>query len=89
VRVRAQVTVAGGSDARLVCGLLLEVGAENPHVLQTPAPQVRLVAYQGGGAMAFELMAWNQDLIAARELLVSELNFQIGDKLAGHDVKLA
>jgi len=88
VRVRAQVTVAAGSDARVVQKLLLEAARENPHVLGTPEPQVRLVGYQGGGAMAFELMAWNEDCIAARELLVSELNFTIGDKLAGQGVKL-
>lgn len=39
--------------------------------------------------MAFELMAWNLDLIAARERLVSELNFQIGDKLVERGIKLA
>jgi small-conductance mechanosensitive channel len=89
VRVRVPVTVAHGPDARLVRRLLLEAAAENPHVLREPPPEVRLTGYQAGGAMAFELLAWNVDRIHARELLVSELNFQIGDKLREHELRLA
>lgn len=89
VPVRVQVTVAGGTDARLARRLLTELAAENPHVLGAPAPQVRLLAYQGGGAMALQLEVWTADEVGARERLASELNFQIGDKFAAHGVALS
>lgn len=88
VRVHVQVTVPAGIDAQLVRRLLLEAAGENSHVLAAPPPQVHLAAYRDNGAMAFELLAWNIDMVGERAALVSELNFQVGEKFARHGIRL-
>jgi small-conductance mechanosensitive channel len=89
VRVRAQVTVARGPDPRLVRSLLLEAAKENPHVLDQPPAEVRLLAFKDNGAAVFELLAWNVDRVHAREALISELYFQINDKFTQNNIKVA
>lgn len=89
VRVLVKVKVAQGPDPRAIRTLMLEAADENPHVLQQPPPEVRLVSYGDGGAMSFELQAWNTDLIDSREQLISQLNFQIGDKFRANEIKIA
>lgn len=89
IRVLVKVNVAQGPDPRFIRSLLLEAARENPHVLEEPPPEVRLLNFGASGAMAFELQAWNTDLISSRERLISELNFQIGDKFRQHEIKIA
>lgn len=88
VRVHVDITVPAGADAGLVRRLLLEAAQANPHVLPAPPPRVHLLAYRDNGALHFELLAWNVDLVGEREALVSELNFDIGERLAKNGVKL-
>jgi small-conductance mechanosensitive channel len=88
VRFRIPVTVAMGSDARLVERLLLEVGAEEPTVLKEPAPGVRLLRLTDRG-LEFELRAWSEELIQRRGLLTSKLNVAIYEKFNAYGIAIA
>jgi len=79
VRFRIPVSVAYGTDARMVERLLLEVAAENGDVLREPAPGVRLAEF-GDSGLEFELRAWSSALLHRRGKLVSDLNFAIYEK---------
>lgn len=87
VRFRIPVSVAYGSDVRLVERLLLEVAAENPDVLDTPAPGVRLMEF-GDSGLLFELRAWSTTLIHRKGLLVSNLNFAILAAFTGQGIEI-
>lgn len=87
VRFRIPVTVAYGSDVRLVERLLLEVAAENPDVLDTPSPGVRLMEF-GDSGLLFELRAWSTTLIHRKGLLVSNLNFAILAAFTGQGIEI-
>lgn len=87
VRFRIPVSVAYGSDVRLVERLLLEVAAENPDVLEKPAPGVRLMEF-GESGLAFELRAWSTSLAHRKGLLISALNFAIYDKFTANGVEI-
>ena len=89
IRVRTSVNVAADADPRLVERILMEVAEAHPEVEKDPGPNVRLLTLQAGGNMGFELQVWNATLIDARDLLVSDLNFAIREKLLAHGVKLA
>lgn len=81
------VTVALDSDPYLVERLLLEVAEEEPEVLKSPAPGVRLFWF-GENGMHFELRAWSNTLIHQRGLLISKLNFAIYDKFKTNQIAL-
>lgn len=87
VRFRIPVTVAYGSDVQLVDRLLLEVAAENPHVLKEPAPGVRLMAF-GDNGLCFELRVWSTSLIHRRGLLTSSLNLAIYRQFTAHGIEI-
>jgi small-conductance mechanosensitive channel len=87
VRFRIPVTVAYGSDVQLVDQLLLEVAAENPHVLKEPAPGVRLMAF-GDNGLCFELRVWSTSLIHRRGLLTSSLNLAIYRQFTAHGIEI-
>jgi small-conductance mechanosensitive channel len=87
IRFRIPVSVAYGTDARLVEKLLLEVAAENKDVLESPAPTVRLVEF-GDSGLQFELRAWTSALLHRRGLLTSALNFAILDKFREHGIEI-
>jgi len=87
VRFRIPVGVAYGSDVRLVERLLMEAATENPDVLDTPAPGVRLMEF-GDSGLLFELRAWSTSLIHRKGLLVSNLNFAILDKFTEHGIEI-
>jgi small-conductance mechanosensitive channel len=87
VRFRIPVSVAYGSDVRLVERLLLEVAAENSDVLDKPAPGVRLMEF-GDSGLLFELRAWSTTLIHRKGLLVSNLNFAILAKFTEHGIEI-
>ena len=88
IRVRVPVAVASGTDARTMERLLMEAARAHPDVLQDPPPAVRLLSL-GGPAMQFELLAWTSHLINSRRQLMSELNFDIGERLRQHDIRNA
>ena len=57
LRIRVTVGVAYGSDVELAKKLLLDVARDNPAVLATPAPEVRLEDF-GDSAMLMALFCW-------------------------------
>lgn len=87
VRFRIPVSVAYGTDARLVEKLLLEVAATEAEVLNSPAPGVRLLAF-GDNGLEFELRAWSSSLVHRKGLLTSTLNFAIYDKFREHAIEI-
>lgn len=87
VRFRIPVSVAYGSDVRLVERLLLEAATENPDILEQPPPGVRLMEF-GDNGLVFELRAWSTSLIHRKGLLVSNLNFTILEKFTGHGIQI-
>jgi len=76
VRFRIPVSVAYGSDVQQVERLPLEVAANNPDVLEKPAPGVRLMEF-GDSGLNFELRVWSTTLIHRRGLLTSTINYAI------------
>jgi len=87
VRFRIPVTVAFGSDVRLVERVLLEVAEEDSDVLDKPAPGVRLMEF-GDSGLCFELRAWSTTLIHRKGLLISNLNFGILAKFSQHGIEI-
>ncbi len=87
VRFRIPVSVAYGSDVRLVERLLLQVAGESPDVLSAPAAEVRFLEF-GDSGLLFELWVWTTSLLHRRPALVSALNFAIYDKFAAAGVQI-
>jgi len=87
VRFRIPVSVAYGSDARLVEKILLGVAAENQDVLATPKPGVRLMEF-GDSGLKFELRAWSSSRVHQKGTLISALNFAIYEKFAEHGIEI-
>lgn len=87
VRFRIPVSVAYGSDTRLVEKTLLEVAKENPDVLNNPEPAVRFLEFGDSGLM-FELRAWTMTLIHKKGKLISSLNFSIDEKFRERNIEI-
>ncbi len=87
VRFRVPVSVAYGSDLRLVVGLLEEIARGNPDVLNDPPPAVRFVAF-GDSALNLELRVWSTTLTHRKAVLISELNFAIDEKFREHGIEI-
>lgn len=79
VRFHIPVSVAYGSDAKLVEKALLEVAAENPNVRKDPPPAVRFKEF-GDSSLKFELYVWTSVLLHRQGRLRSELNFSIYER---------
>jgi small-conductance mechanosensitive channel len=86
VRFRVPISVAYGSDVRLVEKLLLEVAQENPDVLLDPPPVVRFLEF-GDNGMLFELRPWSTSLVHRKGKLISSINFAIHDKFKEHQIE--
>lgn len=56
-RLRIKVGAGYGSDADQVVSVLMDIAAEHPDVIGTPAPRVRLRAL-GDSSLDFELLCW-------------------------------
>jgi small-conductance mechanosensitive channel len=87
VRFSFPVSVAYGSDVRLVERLLLEVAQANPEVLEDPEPMVYFLQF-GDSGLEFELRAWTESRIHRRDLLTSDLNFAIYDAFNAHQIEI-
>jgi small-conductance mechanosensitive channel len=87
VRFRIPVSVAYGSDTRLVEKTLLEVAQENPDVLENPEPAVRFLEF-GDSGLLFELRAWTMTLIHKKGKLISSLNFAIYEKFKERNIEI-
>ncbi len=88
IRVHVPVGVATGTDARTMERLMLDAAHAHPDVLDDPPPSVRLLSL-GGPAMQFELLAWTSTRINTRRQLLSDLKFDIGERLREHDIRNA
>ncbi len=87
VRFRIPVSVAYDSDVEQVIKLLLEVGREDPHVLQEPPPAFRLVEF-GDNGIHFELLVWTSEYIHRRGKFMSDLNVRIIRKFNRHGIQI-
>jgi small-conductance mechanosensitive channel len=87
VRFKIPVSVAYGTDARLVERLLIEVAKNNPDVLDDPPPSVRLMEF-GDNGLQFELRAWTNTMTHRKGLLISALNFAIYDSFNKHKIEI-
>lgn len=87
VRFRIPVSVAYGTDTRLVEKTLLEVAKENSDVLDDPEPAVRFLEFGDSGLM-FELRAWTMTLIHKKGKLISSLNFSIYEKFRERNIEI-
>ncbi|MDQ3198075.1 MAG: mechanosensitive ion channel, partial [Verrucomicrobiota bacterium] len=79
VRFRIPVGVAYGSDVELVRKKLIEVGTEDEHTLENPAPSVFFVEF-GDSSLNFELVAWSDRMSNRPRRYRSDLNFAINKK---------
>ncbi|MCA0175887.1 MAG: mechanosensitive ion channel [Proteobacteria bacterium] len=86
VRFRIPVTVAYGSDARLVARLLLEVAHADADVLEEPEPAVRFVGF-GDDGIELELRAWSSNLLDRKGRLISQLNFAIYERFGAEGIE--
>ena len=86
VRFRVPISVAYGSDVRLVEKFLQEVAQENPDVLLDPPPVVRFLEF-GDNGMLFELRPWSTSLVHRKGKLISSINFAIHDKFKDHQIE--
>jgi len=87
VRFRIPVSVAYGSDTRLVESLLLEVASESADVLKDPEPNTRLLQF-GDNGLFFELRAWTETLTHRKGFLTSSLNLAIYNKFKEHGIEI-
>lgn len=87
VRFRVPVTVAYGSDARLVERLLLEVAEENENVLKEPSPRVVFWAF-GDSALEFQLRVWTTRMLHRRGVFFGQLNLAIYEKFQQHGIHI-
>jgi small-conductance mechanosensitive channel len=87
VRFRIPVSVAYGSDLRLVERLLLEVAKSNADVLDAPPPAVRFLEF-GDHGLLFELRAWTTSLTHRKGMLLSALNFGIYEIFKDHRIEI-
>jgi len=88
IRLRVPVSVAQGSDVRLVERVLLEVARAHPEVQPEPPPDVALVSL-GGASIGLELHVWYDGRQCAKQQVLSGLYFALTDALKAHEVKLA
>jgi len=86
VRFRIPVSVAYGSDARLVERALLEVAGADPDVLVEPPPGVRFMGF-GDDGLRFELRAWSSSLVDRKNKLISQLNFAIYERFGQEGIE--
>ncbi len=80
VRFRIPVGIAYGSDVEKARQKLIEVGEEDPHTLDDPAPNVFFVGF-GDSSLNFELVAWSDEMSHRPRRYTSDLNFAIEKKL--------
>jgi len=85
IRVRLPVGVAYGTDLERLERLLLEVGAEHPHVLRDPAPEVFFNGF-GDSSLNFELGVWTTEAQLRR--FQSEVNFAMERKLRQNQIEI-
>jgi len=87
VRFRVSVGVSYDADPEQVRRLLLEVAAEDPAVLEDPAPAVSFDEF-GESSLNFTLRAWTRELSARPGRFTSDINFAIHRKFREHGIEV-
>ncbi|HXH75869.1 MAG TPA: mechanosensitive ion channel domain-containing protein [Bacteriovoracaceae bacterium] len=87
VRLSISVGVAYDSDPDQVKSLLLEVAANEPGVLKTPEPMVRLTEF-GESGLNFSLLVWTHEYNDSKGALRSLLNFSVLKTFKKHNIKI-
>jgi small-conductance mechanosensitive channel len=87
VQFRLPVGVAYGSDVEKLRRVLLDLAAENPDVLKTPAPTVYFDNF-GDSSLNFELGVWTQEMAHSPRRFRSALNFAIEQKLRENNIEI-
>jgi small-conductance mechanosensitive channel len=90
VRFRVPVSVAYDSDLKKVVELLEEIARDNPDVLDTPPPAVKLLTFgENHTALLLELRVWSTTLTHRKATLISTLNFAIYEKFQAHKIEMS
>ncbi len=87
VRFKIPVSVAYGSDMKLVKKLLLEVAEENNDVLRHPEPMVRLKEF-GDNGIEMQLVAWTRTMMQVQGRFRSDINFAIEEKFKKNNITI-
>ena len=87
VRLQIPIGVAYKSDADQVREVLLQVAAEHPGVLKSPAPDVIFEEF-GDSALQFILRVWTMEYIARPYVLRSDLNFSLKKALGQAGIEI-
>lgn len=88
IRFKVPVTIDNDTDIDLVETLLIEVGNEEPDVLENPPPSVRLMAF-GENGMEVELRVWSTSLVNRKGKLTSKINRRIYYKFKDHKISIS
>src|SRR5690606_34626352 len=87
-RFKVPVTIDNDTDIDLLEKLLIEVGNEEPDVLENPPPSVRLMAF-GENGMEVELRVWSTSLVNRKGKLTSKINRRIYYKFKDHKISIS
>lgn len=85
VRIRLPVLVRYDTDVEKLKKLLLEVAAENPAALKSPAPNVFFDSYTDAG-YKFELAVWTEEMTFSPRRFRSDLNYAVQKKLRDNNI---
>lgn len=87
IRFRFPVGVSYNEDPKIVKKLLLEVAAENTHVLKSPAPDVFFDEF-GDSSLNFKLAVWTDTQADSMSPFKSELYYAIFEKFKEHNIEI-
>jgi small-conductance mechanosensitive channel len=87
VQIRLALGVAYGSDLEKLQRVLLQVAAENSHVMKDPAPSVYFIGF-GDSSLNFELGLWTQDMTHSPRRFRSELYFAVEKALRANEIEI-
>lgn len=85
VRIRLPVLVSYQTDVEKLKKILLEVAAENPAALKSPAPNVFFDSYTDAG-YKFELAVWTEEMTFSPRRFRSDLNYAVLKKLRENNI---
>ena len=77
-RFEIKIGASFKTDSQLVKHILLEIAESNPHIEQTPPPNVRFIAF-GDYALEFHLLFWSKELLNIEDVK-SDMRFEINEK---------
>lgn len=87
VRFRVPIGVHYKSDVYEVQKALLEAAADCPNVLKDPAPTVYFIAF-ADSSLNFELVVWTDTMCHRPQVLITEVNFKIWEKLKKYEIEI-